>query len=181
MEYAINKKNKRSKAHIWNGMDTVCGLSDIYSLERYTIVNNDDGRGVCDYCRSGTKMNIPSKKKKAKSYVVGRNKSNTLKEKVVATERDWSYKKNSRVKRIKINDFLLSFEWRKLRMEAIKKYGTRCMCCGASPKDGVVINVDHIKPRKTHPELSLDMDNLQILCDACNHGKGNWDTTDWRK
>ena len=66
-------------------------------------------------------------------------------------------------------------------MEAIKKYGTRCMCCGASPKDGVVINVDHIKPRKTHPELSLDMDNLQILCDACNHGKGNWDTTDWRK
>lgn len=76
--------------------------------------------------------------------------------------------------------FLRSFEWRRLRMVAIKMHGARCKCCGASPKSGAVINVDHILPRKTHPHLALALDNLQVLCDACNHGKGNWDSTDWR-
>lgn len=78
------------------------------------------------------------------------------------------------------NEFLQSFEWRKLRMVALKKYGPKCQCCGASVKDGAVMNVDHIKPRKHYPELALDVDNLQILCHECNHGKGNWDMTDWR-
>lgn len=76
--------------------------------------------------------------------------------------------------------FLESFEWRRLRMEALKKYSPRCMCCGATPKDGAVMNVDHIKPRKIFPNLALDINNLQILCHECNHGKGNWDQTDWR-
>ena len=78
------------------------------------------------------------------------------------------------------DDFLSSFQWRKLRMEAIKKYGAKCQCCGASPRDGAVINVDHIKPRRRYPELSLDINNLQVLCETCNHGKGSWDETDWR-
>lgn len=76
--------------------------------------------------------------------------------------------------------FLESFEWRKIRMEALKKYGAKCMCCGATPAIGAVMNVDHIKPRKKFPELALSIDNLQILCHDCNHGKGNWDMTDWR-
>lgn len=77
-------------------------------------------------------------------------------------------------------DFLYSFEWRKLRMMALKKHGAKCQCCGATPATGAVMNVDHIKPRKFFPELALDLDNLQVLCGECNHGKGNWDTTDWR-
>lgn len=77
--------------------------------------------------------------------------------------------------------FLQSYEWRRLRMEALKKYGPRCQCCGASVSDGAVMNVDHIKPRRVYPELALSLDNLQILCGECNHGKGNWDMTDWRK
>lgn len=76
--------------------------------------------------------------------------------------------------------FLLTFDWRKVRMQALKKYGPKCMCCGATPATGAVMNVDHIKPRKTHPHLALDINNLQILCHECNHGKGNWDSTDWR-
>jgi uncharacterized protein YdaU (DUF1376 family) len=76
--------------------------------------------------------------------------------------------------------FLQSYEWRVTRMQAILKYGQKCMACGATPESGAVINVDHIKPRKTHPELALDLDNLQVLCSDCNHGKGNWDCTDWR-
>lgn len=78
------------------------------------------------------------------------------------------------------NEFLYTYEWRKLRIQAFKKYGNRCQCCGASPQTGAVLNVDHIKPRKYYPSLALDLNNLQILCHDCNHGKGNWDRTDWR-
>jgi 5-methylcytosine-specific restriction endonuclease McrA len=77
-------------------------------------------------------------------------------------------------------DFLSSFEWRKLRMVVLTHYGARCQCCGATPDDGVVMNVDHIKPRRTYPWLALEFENLQVLCNPCNHGKSNWDTTDWR-
>lgn len=76
--------------------------------------------------------------------------------------------------------FLYSRQWRKLRMEVLIKYGARCQCCGASAKTGAVINVDHIKSRYKYPDLALEFTNLQVLCDACNHGKGSWDETDWR-
>ncbi len=89
------------------------------------------------------------------------------------------HKLPKKTKRAK-SDFLETFAWRKLRMEALLKYGPKCMCCGATPATGAVMHVDHIKPRLTHPELALEIDNLQILCGECNHGKGNWDTTDWR-
>ena len=55
------------------------------------------------------------------------------------------------------------------------------MCCGRSKKEhGVVIHVDHIKPRSKFPELALEFDNLQILCDDCNIGKCNKYEDDWR-
>lgn len=79
------------------------------------------------------------------------------------------------------DEFLASYAWRRLRMEVIKERGRRCECCGATPADGVTaINVDHIKPRRLYPELALVKSNLQVLCGVCNHGKGNWDETDWR-
>lgn len=77
-------------------------------------------------------------------------------------------------------EFLQTRAWRALRYQAIRRYGARCMCCGASRETGAVINVDHIKPRRHHPELALDIGNLQILCGDCNAGKGNFDETDWR-
>lgn len=77
-------------------------------------------------------------------------------------------------------EFLESYEWKKLRLEALLKHGRKCQCCGTSPETGAVLNVDHIKPRKTHPELALTLSNLQVLCHDCNHGKGNWNTTDFR-
>lgn len=78
-------------------------------------------------------------------------------------------------------EFLSTYEWRKVRMQALKKYGPVCQCCGATPATGAVMNVDHVKPRKLFPHLALDVNNLQVLCHECNHGKGNWDQTDWRK
>lgn len=76
--------------------------------------------------------------------------------------------------------FYESFEWRKLRYQIIKRDGGRCQACGATPETGAVLNVDHIKPLKHYWSLRLDPDNLQTLCHECNHGKGNWDETDWR-
>jgi 5-methylcytosine-specific restriction endonuclease McrA len=81
---------------------------------------------------------------------------------------------------VRSNDFLQTYEWRVLRMQALKLHGARCQCCGATPSDGAVMNVDHIKPRRIFPEMALSLDNLQILCAPCNHGKSNWDMTDWR-
>jgi 5-methylcytosine-specific restriction endonuclease McrA len=76
--------------------------------------------------------------------------------------------------------FLASYEWRRVRMVVLKRDGARCACCGATPADGLKMHVDHIKPRRKYPELALDPANLQVLCEVCNHGKGNWDETDWR-
>ena len=81
----------------------------------------------------------------------------------------------------KSKKFLQSWEWRTLRYEVLLEFGRRCMCCGATPDDGItVIHVDHIKPRHKYPELSLVQSNLQILCGVCNQGKGAWDETDFR-
>jgi len=76
--------------------------------------------------------------------------------------------------------FYESDAWRELRYKALKLHGAKCQCCGRAPKDGVVIHVDHIKPRSRFPELELVLANLQVLCADCNMGKRAWDTTDWR-
>lgn len=76
--------------------------------------------------------------------------------------------------------FLSSYAWRQLRMQAILRDGRKCACCNRTPHEhGIVIHVDHIKPRRTHPELALVLDNLQVLCEDCNHGKGNWTDMDF--
>lgn len=78
------------------------------------------------------------------------------------------------------DSFFKSLKWRQLRYLVLRNTGGLCQSCGAGAKDGVRIHVDHIKPRCTHPELSLCLDNLQVLCEDCNVGKGSWDDTDWR-
>ena len=78
-------------------------------------------------------------------------------------------------------DFLKSREWKELRYKVLVKYGNTCMSCGRNPKeDGVIIHIDHIKPRIKYPKLALDEENLQVLCGECNQGKSYIDETDWR-
>ena len=78
---------------------------------------------------------------------------------------------------MKSSDFYRSDQWRQLRYRVIQKNGGTCMACKATDKP---IHVDHIKPRSLYPELELDEDNLQILCEDCNLGKLHLDETDWR-
>lgn len=59
----------------------------------------------------------------------------------------------------------------KLRLDVLRRDGSRCRVCGASAIDGASLHVDHIIPvshgGRTVPE------NLQTLCMSCNLGKGN--------
>ena len=78
-------------------------------------------------------------------------------------------------------DFYQSKKWRSLRYRVLKKYNGCCMLCGEShKKHGIVLHVDHIKPRSKYPKLELSFENMQLLCEACNLGKSNTDDTDWR-
>lgn len=70
-------------------------------------------------------------------------------------------------------------EWKRLRYAILRQRGARCECCGATPADGAVMNVDHMKSRLKHPELAMEPTNLQVLCARCNEGKGGRDD-DWR-
>lgn len=120
--------------------------------------------------------------KKSRQPRAKRSSPAQLHNKVRYTEKSKVIKQAVKVAGIDVTstEFLSTYEWRKVRMEALKKYGPVCQCCGATPATGAVINVDHVKPRKLFPYLALDVNNLQVLCHECNHGKGNWDQTDWR-
>lgn len=77
-------------------------------------------------------------------------------------------------------DFYQTREWQGLRFRALQQSKGCCVLCGRSHRvDGVTLHVDHIKPKSRFPSLALDPTNLQVLCEDCNLGKGNRDTTDW--
>lgn len=74
-------------------------------------------------------------------------------------------------------EFYASDDWAKLRYQTLLRYGKKCMACGDT--FGVMC-ADHIKPLRKYWHLRLDPENTQVLCKACNLGKGNRDETDWR-
>jgi len=80
------------------------------------------------------------------------------------------------------NNFYLSSEWKKLRYKKLTDYiktsGRICECCRNVTQK---LHVDHIQPRSKRPDLELDYNNLQILCEVCNEGKSNSDSVKWSK
>lgn len=76
--------------------------------------------------------------------------------------------------------FYRSKDWLYLREQALKRDNYECQQC---KRDGLVkigsgktkLNVHHIKEIETHPELALELDNLETLCVSCHnkvHGRG---------
>lgn len=117
------------------------------------------------------------KKSKGKWYPVKSDKK-SKKRKKSDKPYDWNQKPKHRASAT--NDkFYLCRPWRELRYQVLKNCDGRCMCCGASAKDGVRLHVDHIKPR-SRGGAELDINNCQVLCEDCNIGKSNLDDTDWR-
>ncbi len=76
--------------------------------------------------------------------------------------------------------------WQVLRMEILERDGFRCRHCGCGGR----LEVDHIKPVRTDPDLSYEPTNLQALCPGCHtkktriecgHPKPRKDLSDWQK
>lgn len=59
----------------------------------------------------------------------------------------------------------------KLRFNVFKRDGYKCVICGRKAENGVVLEVDHIKP--VSKGGFSDISNLQTLCMDCNRGKSN--------
>lgn len=71
------------------------------------------------------------------------------------------------------SEFYSTREWRSLRYDVISANNGKCKLCGRSSQDGIIIHIDHIKPRSKFPALELVFANMQILCEDCNIGKSN--------
>jgi 5-methylcytosine-specific restriction protein A len=63
--------------------------------------------------------------------------------------------------------FTHSRRWPALRLAAKRRDGFRCVKCGAVRR----LEVDHIQPVRTNPELSFELSNLQTLCASCHTHK----------
>ncbi|MES2665417.1 MAG: HNH endonuclease [Pseudomonadota bacterium] len=57
--------------------------------------------------------------------------------------------------------------WHVLRMAVLERDGWACVKCGSQKR----LEVDHINPVRTHPELAHVTANLQALCPACHTQK----------
>ena len=72
--------------------------------------------------------------------------------------------------------FYKSKPWRNVRRMALERDLYFCVECmeayrrGEIRKPKYAVMVHHIKPRDKYPELELDLNNLQSLCDA-HHNK----------
>lgn len=58
-----------------------------------------------------------------------------------------------------------------LRFQVLERDDGKCRLCGRSPNEGATLHVDHVTPFSLGGLTVLN--NLQILCEACNLGKGN--------
>ncbi|MGJ8586376.1 MAG: HNH endonuclease [Marinosulfonomonas sp.] len=76
--------------------------------------------------------------------------------------------------------------WQVLRAEILERDRYHCCSCGCGGR----LEVDHIKPVRTHPELSYEARNLQALCPSCHtrktriecgHPPPRKDRCDWRE
>lgn len=90
----------------------------------------------------------------------------------------------------KADPFYKSGPWRAVRQQALDRDLGLCQECLRRFYQGQVIKVQdavmvhHIKPREEYPELALDINNLESLCDKHHNyfhpEKGNKPKTDKR-
>jgi 5-methylcytosine-specific restriction protein A len=55
-------------------------------------------------------------------------------------------------------------QWQVLRMAVLERDGWGCTECGARKR----LEVHHVKPVRTHPDLSYSLANLKTLCRVCH-------------
>lgn len=62
-------------------------------------------------------------------------------------------------------------KWLYWRKKCLERDDYTCVVCGL--RDEEIMDVDHIKPKGTHPELRLEITNLQTMCPNCHKRKSN--------
>ncbi|EKS8373185.1 HNH endonuclease [Bacillus thuringiensis] len=84
------------------------------------------------------------------------------------------------IKKDMLMKFYKSNEWRTLRLKVIQRAKYECEHCKQKGKvttrdtldkrgRKMKMDVNHIKPVKTHPHLALGLDNLEYLCVRCHN------------
>lgn len=63
-----------------------------------------------------------------------------------------------------------------MRWQVFQRDSWRCLSCGRTADDGIILHIDHIMPRSKGGKDELG--NYQTLCDICNIGKSNKNDTD---
>ncbi len=78
------------------------------------------------------------------------------------------------MQRKQADPFYLSKAWRTVRAEALRRDHGMCVRCmerfmngGEKPRLAVIVH--HKKSRKEYPELELELDNLESLCNICHN------------
>ena len=66
-----------------------------------------------------------------------------------------------------------------LRWQVFQRDQWRCVSCGRTSHAGTILHVDHILPRSLGGKDVIE--NFQTLCESCNLGKSNRDSTDLRR
>lgn len=69
----------------------------------------------------------------------------------------------------KVDPFYNSTAWKKLRVVALVRDNYLCQPCLRNKRLTTANTVHHIKPRLDHPELALDLDNLESICPSCHN------------
>jgi len=57
--------------------------------------------------------------------------------------------------------------WKALRVQALDRDEWQCVQCGERRR----LEIDHVHPVRTHPELAYSLANLQTLCGRCHARK----------
>ncbi|MEO7394725.1 MAG: HNH endonuclease, partial [Chitinophagaceae bacterium] len=66
-----------------------------------------------------------------------------------------------------------------IRWQVFQRDNWKCVACGRSADDGIILHVDHILPRSKGGKDEIGY--YQTLCFTCNIGKSNKDDTVIRK
>lgn len=76
-------------------------------------------------------------------------------------------------KSIKVKSKSTRYINEKIRLKILKRDNYRCIKCGRSPAThlDIALHIDHIQPFSKGGDNSEE--NLQVLCNKCNLGKGN--------
>ncbi|NQJ68524.1 HNH endonuclease [Streptococcus suis] len=70
--------------------------------------------------------------------------------------------------------FYKSWDWQKVRQQALKRDKYRCCWCYAAGKLTTArLEVDHIETVESRPDRALDLSNLRTLCRDCHNMRHN--------